>query len=494
MIDVKIYEQIRYLFAVEKLSQRAIARKLGISRNTVKRYCQGENVPWESKARKYDSPVTDPIENIIRDWLEEDKIAPKKQRHTAERIYQRLVEEHDFTGGASTIRRLVHELRSGDVQASVPLEFDPGEAAQVDWGEAVVYLDGKKTRVQLFCYRLCHSAAPYVAVFPSQRSESFLAGHVQAFSFFGGVPRRLIYDNLRTAVKEGWGRYVRSEQAAFVALRSHYAFHSDFCNPGSGNEKGLVEGLVGYIRRNVIVPVPKVVSIEELQEKLNQRCRHYQNKRLQYRATTVKEALAVEEQHFTALPARTFDYALTQTAEVNNLSLVKFDRNRYSVPVNLVGKVLTVKGYPFQVKIYYRSHQVAVHPRTYKQGETKLELEHYLPVLVKKPRSLQNAAPLRRASLPPGLTELKERLLDRGEDRELAQVLGLITSHGIDEVEKAIVLALENSQISFQAIRYYLSRKEFKESPTALLINNFPRVEPVNLRQYDRFLGGGQSQ
>lgn len=206
MIDVKIYEQIRHLYAVEKLSQRAIAKKLGISRNTVKRYCNGQNVPWESKPRSYDNPVTGPVERIIKEWLEADQNAPKKQRHTAERIYQRLVQDHGFTGGPSTVRKLVKELRTQNVKAFVPLDFEPGEAAQVDWGEAVVYLDGKKTRVQLFCYRLCSSAAPYVAVFPSQRNDCFIAGHVQAFNFFGGTPRRLIYDNLRTAVKEGWGR------------------------------------------------------------------------------------------------------------------------------------------------------------------------------------------------------------------------------------------------------------------------------------------------
>lgn len=194
VIDMSLYEQVRYLYGVEKLSQRAIARKLSISRNTVKRYCQGENVPWETKGRQYRRRVTGPVEEVVREWLAQDRTAPPKQRHTAERIYQRLVEEYGFAGASSTIRKLVRELRLEDTKAFIPLEFDPGEAAQVDWGEAVAYIDGQRTRVQIFCYRLCYSSAFYVAAFPAQRTEFFLAGHLQAFSFFGGVPRRLIYD------------------------------------------------------------------------------------------------------------------------------------------------------------------------------------------------------------------------------------------------------------------------------------------------------------
>ena len=479
MIVINTYEQIRYLFAVKKLSQREIAKKLGISRNTVKRYCQGENVPWESKSRPRQRPVTQPIEETVREWLASDQDAPFKH---AERIYQRLVEERGFTGAASTVRKLVQELRPESKQAYVPLEFEPGEAAQVDWGEATVYVAGKKTKIQIFCYRHCFSCAPYVAAFPSQRSECFLAGHVQAFRFSGGVPRRAIYDNLKTAVKEGWGRYVTTEQAAFTALKSHYAFRADFCNPGAGNEKGLVEDLVGFARRNFFVPLPRVENLTELQSELDKRCSQYQNKHLRYHPTPVKEAFVTEQKYLTPLPAREFDYAVTALAEVDPLSLVKFDRNRYSVPVNLVGKTVTVKGYPLMIKIYYNARQVAVHPRSYLQGQTRLELEHYLPVLIKKPRSLKNAAPLRRAVLPPGLDTLKEELLSRGEDRELARILGLVLDYGIDETERAIGLALQGGQRSYQAVRYYLTRRE--NAP--VLLAEFPRVEPVSLEQYDR--------
>ncbi|WXJ94642.1 hypothetical protein MCACP_11170 [Neomoorella carbonis] len=176
---------------------------------------------------------------------------------------------------------------------------------------------------------------------------------------------------------------------------------------------------------------------------------------------------------------------------MDSLRLIKFEKNRYSMPVNLVGKTVTVKGYPFQVKVYYHSQEVAIPPRTYLADQTCLVLEHYLPVLVQKPRSLANAAPLRRASLPPGLYELKERLLDRGEDRELARILGLVMVHGIEEVEKAIKLALQSGQNSFQAVRYYLGQQDNAGTNQVQLDTAFPMVAAVNLEAYDSLLGGG---
>jgi len=488
VIGVDLYEKVRYLYTAEGKSQRAIAKELGISRNTVKRYCQGENVPWESKPRQYSLPVTGPIKAVVLRWLEEDQHAPKKQRHTAERIYQRLVTEHGFSGSASTVRKLVRELRGNINKPYIPLQFAPGEAAQVDWGEATIYLQGKKVVCQLFCFRLCFSGAFIVFVFPRQRQEIFAAGHVLSFIFFGGVTLKIFYDNLRTAVKEGWGRYVKKEQDFFKALRSHYAFQSVFCNPGAGHEKGLVENLVGFIRRNVFVPVPRVDSFEELQELLNQRCWQYiEQHRIQYRSLTVKEALEQEKQHLLPLPAREFDYALKGNPIVQPDGLAKFDSNRYSVPTNLAGFRVTAKGYPFRVDFYHRGHLVASHRRCYEKGKTFMEPEHYLPLLAERPRSLYNAAPLQKGSLPPALELLKGKLLSKGQDKEMASVLKLVLSHGMDAVEQAASTALTNGQTDPQVIRYYLGQK--KASKEGLLATG-PKVEPVDLSSYNLLIGG----
>ena len=206
MIKVDQYQLIRELYAVEGLSQREIARRLGISRNTVRKYCQVEHLPFEkSRRQRKPSVITPEVEEFIRTCFEHDEEAPNKQKHTAKRIYDRLVEEMGFTGGESTIRHYVGKLRSRPAEAYVPLEFDPGGAMQVDWGEATVVMNGRKTTVHVFCARLCYSAMPFVIAFPFERIEALLEGHIEAFTFFGGVPRHAIYDNMRTVVKDGWG-------------------------------------------------------------------------------------------------------------------------------------------------------------------------------------------------------------------------------------------------------------------------------------------------
>lgn len=272
MIKVDQYQLIRELYAVEGLSQREIARRLGISRNTVRKYCEGEHLPFEKAPRqRKPSVITSEVEAFIRECFAEDVNAPTKQKHTAKRIYDRLVEEKGFTGGESTIRHYIKKIKEEPSEAFVPLEFDPGEAMQVDWGEATVFMNGKKTTVHIFCARLCFSAMPFVAAFPYERLEALIEGHIEAFSFFNGVPTRAIYDNMRTIVRDGWGKHVASEQKDYVQLKAHYAFKSTFCNPGQGNEKGLVENLVGWSRRNMFVPVPRVGSFQELNELLRKR-------------------------------------------------------------------------------------------------------------------------------------------------------------------------------------------------------------------------------
>lgn len=200
------YQDIRHLAAVEGLSQRAIARRLGISRNTVKRYFLGQNLPGErAKTESKLQVITPEVIEFVKRCLAQDKTANRKQRHTAKRIYDRLKHEKGFQGAESTLRRLVSQLRVKMPEVYIPLAFSPGEAAQVDWGTATVFIANQKTEVHLFCFRLCNSCAPFVMAFPVEREEAFLEAHQRAFEYFGGVSRTLIYDNLKTAVKEGWG-------------------------------------------------------------------------------------------------------------------------------------------------------------------------------------------------------------------------------------------------------------------------------------------------
>jgi len=236
LIGVDQYKVIRHLYAVEGQSIRSISKTLGISRNTVKRYCLGEILPWEKrpKAERPKKVITEDVKEFVNQCFEQDKLAPKKQHHTARRIYERLRDEKGFMGAEPTVRYLVSRLRPKDPEVYIPLAFSPGEAAQIDWGAATVCIAGERTTAHLFCVRLCYSCAPFVMAFPVEREETFLEAHRMAFTYFGGVARTLAYDNLKTAVKEGWGKFAK-EQDALIAFRAHYAYETWYCNRSEGH-------------------------------------------------------------------------------------------------------------------------------------------------------------------------------------------------------------------------------------------------------------------
>ena len=476
------YKDIRYYYVEEGLSERAIARKLGISRNTVKKYKDGAVVPGQRQAAVRQSPVTGPVRQIVSGYLLEDAGAPAKQKQTAKRIWIRLKAEHNFQGSYSTIRALVRELK-GTSQVYIPLQFDPGQAAQVDWGTAYAYIAGVKTKVQLFCMRLCNSGAIFVMAFPTQRYESLLAGHVEAFKFFSGVPRTLIYDNMRTVVKEGWGKHVKEEQAPFKLLKAHYVFGTRFCNPRSGNEKGLVENLVGFSRRNVMAPVPKVQSFAVLNAELLKHCLAYAKEhKIESRPAPVSTMLEIERQHLLPLPQALFDPAITTTAKVNRSALIRYDNSYYSVPARFVSQRLTVKAYSLRIELWYRGEKVALHQRSYEQNSYTYCLEHYLPVLEKKTRAARDAAPVKQS--------VDERIRNFGErltDKDFVAVLKLAVDYGETAVIEAIELVASHNQYSYETVRFQLLQAiNPTEIAQPIKVNStLPTVQPVDLNQYD---------
>ena len=481
------YQDIRHMYLVEGMSQRAIAKQLGISRNTVRRYCKGEQVPWERKlVKRAPSVITPDVIKFIKSCLEEDAQSPnKKQKHTAQRIYDRLCDEKGFTGGCSTIRNAVKELRDKLPKVYVPLAFDPGEAIQVDWGQATIILNGVKIQAHLFCMRLCHSIAPFVIAYPTEREEVFLEAHVKGFEFFGGVSRDLIYDNLKTAVKEGWGKTAR-EQDKFAAFRAHYAYRPLFCNPGEGHEKGLVENLVGYARRNFLVPVPKVSSFEELNQLLQQRCLKYiARHQVRGRDMSVKDAFALEQKDLLQLQLKRNDSCKSAEVRVDNYSTVRFETNSYSVPVKWSGKQVTVKASGLELNIYYRGEEIASHPRCYRKYQTIYQLEHYIPLIEQRPRSVFHAKPVKEAKLPEQIFAYAKKL--KNPDKSMVKLLRLIVDQGLEPVLKALEIAQEKQQYSLDIIEFNLTKK----SQVIPLPTTGPVVNPVDIKAYDQLLSGG---
>jgi transposase len=468
----------------EGLSQREIARRLGISRNTVARYFKGEHMPWES-ARRDRKPgiVNEDIEGFIRSCLEHDKDpdVPKKQHHTARRIYERLVLEKGFTGGESTVRRWVNRIRDEAGEAYMPLHFALGEAAQADWGEATFYLNGERTRANLLCFRLCGSRHIDVRAYPRQDLESFLEGHRGFFERIGGVPRTIIYDNLRTAVRKDWGKRAVC-QKEFERFSAHYAFTPRFCNLGKGNEKGLVEGLVGYARRNVFVPLPWVDCWAELNIPLAERCDRYKERHIRGMDLSVAELFEAERRQLLPLPAVPYEAALVKTLKVDHFSTIGIDGNRYSVPVGHTGHHVTAKLSAFRLEAFSRGERIACHSRCFDKKRTIYELSHYIPLLEKKPRSVTNAAPVAELEIPPELRELAARTED--PDRAMVRILKLCTEHGIHRVAEA---ARRGPALSLDALRLALWEKDGGKAEEELATPDV-RVETVDLGSYDRLL------
>ena len=487
IVEMDLYYQIRSRYN-DGDSIRSIAKSLGISRQTVKKYCQGNTHPDVRKPyHREPEVVTQDVIDFVRACLKEDQEENlSKQWHTAKRIYDRLAFEKGFQGGESTIRNVVKALRiemSISPQADIPLEYDPGDAIQIDWGEATAYIDGQKTKVQFFCGRLCYSHAVFVQAFYSQNMESFLEGQQKMFDFFGGVPSRLIFDNAKVAVKEGFGIHAKATDG-YRAFAAHYAFKTEFCNIASGNEKGLVENLVGYARKNFMVPVPRVKSIDELNNNLLTSCTDYLNThKVTTKKASVKEAYEIEKNCLHSIPAYRYDTSRTVTPIVGDYSTVKFDKNNYSVPVRYLRKDVTVKGFANTVYIFHNGTIIATHNRVYGKNKTEYRLEHYIDLLERKPRAVFQAKPVRET--------VDKELIDWGRqlpggNKEMVKLLRLCVDHGVDTI-----LDIKHKIPSGVIPTVDIIRSQLREEPESNIIyfNRDINVITTDLTKYDERCG-----
>ncbi|MFQ5826874.1 MAG: IS21 family transposase [Dehalococcoidia bacterium] len=498
MIQVEEREIIRRLYFRERHSLRQIAKERHHSRKTVRKAIM-EAGPTEYHLKEAKPcPVLDPYKAIVDRWLEEDRQRPRKQRHTGHRVYERLVAECGYRGGESTVRHYVGRQRKSLGELAIPLEFDPGTDAQCDWGESQVIMNGQPIQAQLFCMKLNYSHKPFVMAFPRQKQEAFFEGHKEAFSWFGGVPQRISYDNLTLAVRRVLGGRKREEQVAFIAFRSYYLFDSHFAMPGQAHEQGRIENLVGYARRNFLVPLPRVSSFEELNQVLLERLTGEDRRRVPGEALTIGELWEEERSKLLPLPRYPYPCCVTRPVRANAYSLVAFDSNRYSVPVEYAPRKLTLHAYAWRVEIAWHDRVIAVHRRSYDKGEEMMEVEHYLPLLLQRPGAFPYAKPIRRWEMPPVYRQFLEALKEcrNGQAvREFLLVLALGRLHGRQPLEKALSQALEKGWVSYQAVKQLMpeGRDEGTQFPRSALPfrPHLERVKVVfpSLSQFDRLRG-----
>lgn len=342
--------------------------------------------------------------------------------------------------------------------------------------------------------RLSHSCMPFVVAFPTQQNEFLLEGYRLGFEFFGGVSRRQIYDNMRTAVKKGWGRYVTEKQKAILLLEAHYAYRSEFCRPGKGNDKGLAENLVGWIRRNFLVPMPRVESWSQFNEILAGHCREYANHHIERHPDSVGEAFIRDKSHLLPLPASPLDTSKTTKVKVHTDCLIRFDNSFYSVPSRFTGESVTVKGSLEQVNVYRSGECIASHSRSFKAGSVSYKLEHYINLLEIRPRSVRQAQPVRH-TVDDKICQFRDYLSDDSAgDKEFISVLRMVLEYGQGPVLKAIQRCLASRTYSSEAVRFELLQAVGK-SPEVSAIPHLDKygfgVKSTDLAIYDKLMLAG---
>jgi transposase len=415
---VEQFERIRRDARDEELSIRALADKYNVHRRTV-RQALAEAVPPTRKTPGRVAPVLGPHVATVRGWLTEDLDAPRKQRHTARRIWQRLLEEEGAQVAESSVRNLVANLKvevgGGRAQVMVPQTHPAAEEAEVDFGEFTAVIAGVVMKVFMFCLRLSHSGKAVHVAYANQTQESFLDGHVRAFERLGGVPTGMIrYDNLKPAViRVALGRE-RFEHPRFIALRSHYSYDSFFCAPGidGAHEKGGVEGEIGRFRRRHLTPVPHVGSLAALNEALAAADARDDARRIGARAETVGAAAARELPLLNPLPDDAFDVSLSLSCRVDAKARVCVRQSYYSVPARLAGRRLEVRLGATSILVLDAAAVVATHTRSLHKGSEDLVLDHYLEVLVRKPGAMAGSTALVAARAGGGFTALHQRFWD----------------------------------------------------------------------------------
>lgn len=478
MKGVELYGRVRRFVMVEGHSQREAARHFGLDRATVAKMLAHSVPPGYRRRQPPLKPKIGPYQGVIDAILTADQQEPRKQRHTAKRIWQRLRAEHAFTGGYTIVKDYVQHWKDQRREAFVPLLHEPGHA-QVDFGEAVVEIAGERVKAHFFAMDLPHSDAGFVVAYPAETTEAFCDGHVQAFAFFGGVPRSILYDNTKIAVARILGDGRRVHSRTFSELVSHYLFADRFGRVRKGNDKGNVENLVKYAQRQYFTPIPQAASWEDLNRQLRERCTQRMADRVRGEGgQTIAERFGRDRAAFLATPPTAYDACDHEPGHARSTALVRYCTNDYSVPVAYAHRAVLIRAYVHEIVIAVGAQVIARHPRSYEREDVIYDPLHYLPLLERKPGALDQAAPLARWELPEAFLTLR-RLLEsrhgRAGKREFIQVLRLLETFSAEQVQRAVLDALRLCAISYDAVKHLLLAA-LEQRPARLDLDAYPHL------------------
>ena len=483
MIDVATLSVIRRWALREQLSIREIARRTKLSRNTIRRYLRAD-VAAPSYAKRASPSKLDPFAAKLAGWLKTEASRSRKQRRTVKQMHADL-QALGYGGSYNRVAafaRLWHQERLVVQQTTgrgtfVPLTFGAGEAFQFDWSEDWAVIAGARTKLQVAHFKLSHSRAFYLRAYPLQTHEMLFDAHNHAFAVFGGVPRRGIYDNMRTAVDRVRRGKERDVNLRFSTMVSHFLYEAEFCNPASGWEKGQVEKNVRDARHRLWQSVPAFPTLNDLNAWLQERClalwQEIDHGRL---SGTIAQVWTQERTALMPVP-RAFDGFVEHTKRVSPTCLVHFERNRYSVPASYANRPVSLRVYADRLVVCAEGQVICEHQRIiernhHSSGQTVYDWRHYLAVLQRKPGALRNGAPFEQ--LPAGFKRLQATLLKQpGGDREMVEILSLVLHHDEQAVLAAVELALEAGVASKTHVLNVLHR----------LVDGKPAPRPVNSPQ-----------
>jgi transposase len=495
VIDMALLSAIRRWAFRDQLSIRAISRRTGLSRNTIRKYLRSGAVEPRFKVPERASKL-DPFADKLSHWLRVETGKSRKQKRTVKRLHADLV-ALGYDGSYGRVAAFVREWKADRQRAQqatgrgvfVPLAFQLGEAFQFDWSEDWAILGGERTKLQVAHFQLSHSRAFFLRAYPLQTHEMLFDAHIHAFRVLGGVPRRGIYDNMKTAVdRVGVGK-ARQVNARFSAMVSHYLFDAEFCNPAAGWEKGQVEKNVQDARHRLWLPIPSLPNLAVLNDWLEERCialwRETPHGVLPGSIAEVWE----EERGSPMQPPRPFDGFVEHTKRVSPTCLIHLERNRYSVPASFANHPVSVRVYPERIVVAAEGGILCEHPRIIERshnlpGRTIYDWRHYLAVIQRKPGALRNGAPF--AEMPEAFRHLQSQLLKRpGGDRGMVEILALVLQHDEQAVLAAVELALEGGVASKTHILNVLHRlidgkpttTDPVTAPQALALSREPRAD-----------------
>ncbi len=485
--EMEWWTKIRLEVARGEKGKREVLREEGIGWATLNKILTYSEPPGYRLREARPKPKIGPYLERIAQIIEEDKTLPKKQRHTAKRIYERI-REMGYEGKYTQVKEAVRELLRVNQEVFMPLIHRPGEA-QVDFGHAVAKVSGVLRKIVFFVMALPYSDVFFVRAFERECTETYWEGHVRAFESFGGVPTRISYDNSKVLVSKILGSRERVLTDGFLKLQSHYLFREHFCRVRRANEKGVVEGVVKFVRLNFFVPVPQVADLDALNDKLAQMCREDLKRRLRGKAGTKAERLREDQSAFLPLPAAAFDACRKQPTRASSLSLVRFDDNDYSVPVAYAHHEILVKGYVDRVVLCHKDKAIAEHVRSWGKEGIFFDYRHYLPLLERKPGAVDHARPLKDLNLPECFDTLRRRL--QGEERkegeglrEFTRVLRLLEDYPMNKLREAVDKALRIHAHSRDAVLQFLVPR-FSWRNTTFLLDGHKHLRLIQVAKPD---------